>query len=657
MPALPFRQSLAAGLLVVAPLILSLALPGALSAQTVLTVSPQQCLWRAGDDPAWAAPNLDESGWQPYANWKLDPAEPRIWIRCHTDLSALRPVDQPALQITLYAAYQIFADGRLIGTAGNLQSGVFTMDAVRTWPLSGDLSHPVSIALRITFHLASMVPNAPLPPLEIKAAGGQLLSYRRSSLILAGVRRNLIPAICFSIIGIIGIFLLGLFLNDRSRRDLQLLSANCIMLSPIYLNYLGVAALLPYSAKLDFTAWGAPALVANVTRALFFFVLARKRVPWLFWALIGLSIVLYPATIAVPFLPPGQALWLDTLRSHQIAAIAEFAAVLESLAPFAAFRPWSSLGLRMKPLAALCMAWGATMMSFFAVRFTSAHIPGVPDLQARWGNAVADAEAFITLCVLVALLALLFREQQQTAKDRAVLAGEMQAASEIQRMLAPSTIETAPGIQIEVAFFPMREVGGDFYLCRVLPDGRQRILIGDVSGKGAAAAMAAALLLGAAAARDLDSPADLLSHLNRVLCENHLSGFATCLCADVTLNGTVTLANAGHLPPYCDGREIVLDSGLPLGIDSAIEYSLATLTLSTGESLTFLSDGVVEARNKAGELFGFDRTSAISAQSAESVARAALSFGQADDITVLTLKLVSAGTVRVRTGDSGPVAL
>ncbi len=641
MPALPFRQALAAGLLVVAPFILSLALPGALSAQTVLTVSPQQCVWRAGDDPAWAAPNLDETGWQTYANWKLDPAEPRIWIRCHADLSALRPVDQPALQVTLYAAYQIFADGRLTGAAGNLQSGAFTMDAVRTWPLPGDLSHPVSIALRITFHLASMVPNAPLPPLEIKAAGSELLSYRRSSLILAGVRRNLIPAICFSIIGIIGIFLLGLYLNDRSRRDLQLLSGNCIMLSPIYLNYLGVAALLPYPAMLDFAAWGAPALVANVTRALFFFVLARKRVPWFFWALIGLSIVLYPVALAVPLLPPAQALWLDTLRSHQIAAIAEFAAVLESLAPFAAFRPWSSLSLRMKPLAALCMAWGATMMSFFAVRFTSAHIPGIPDLQARWGNTVADAEAFITLCVLVALLALLFREQQQTAKDRAVLAGEMLAASEIQRMLAPAAIDSAPGLKIDVAFRPMREVGGDFYLCRVLSDGRQRILIGDVSGKGAAAAMAATLLLGAAAARDADSPSNLLAHLNRVLRENHLSGFATCLCADVAPDGAVTVANAGHLAPYRAGNEIALNSGLPLGVESDLEYAAITLRLDPGDTLTFLSDGVVEARNKTGELFGFERAAALSTESAQSIVGAASAFGQEDDITVLKLTLVS----------------
>ena len=530
-----------------------------------------------------------------------------------------------------------------IGTAGNPQSGAFTMNVIRNWQFSGDLSHPVTIALRITFHIASLVPTGPLPPLEIDAGSREVLNYRRSSLILAGIQRNLIPAICFSIIGIAGIFLLGLSISDRSRRDLRLLSANCIMVTPLYLNYLGAGALLPYSATVNFLSWGIPAIVSNVTRTLFFFALARRRVPLLFWVLIGLSILLYPAADMVPFLPPAKALWLDSFRSHQLSAVAEFAAIFESFAPFVAFLPWKRLTRQMKPLAVLCMAWGATMMCFFAVRFSGADIPGIPNLQARWGNAVADAEAFMTLSVLVALLALLFREQQQTARERASLAGEMQAASEIQRMLAPAAIDTAPGLKIDVAFHPMREVGGDFYHCRVLFDGRQRVVLGDVSGKGAAAAMAATLLLGAAAARDSDSPAALLAHLNRVLRENNLSGFATCLCTDVMPDGAVTLANAGHLPPYLAGSEIAVESSLPLGLASNTTYPETHFQLPQGVQLTLLSDGVVEARNSEGKLFGFDRTAAVSNGSAEEVARAAQSHGQEDDITVLTVTRVPAG--------------
>lgn len=610
-----------------------------LAAQSLITISPQQCVWRAGDDPAWAAPLLDETGWQTYSAWKINPSEPRIWVRCHVDLSSLRSAERPALQVTLYAAYQIFADGRLMGTTGNLQSGAFNMDAIRSWQLPGDLSHHVTVALRITFHLVSMVPTGPLPPLEINAGSRELLNYRRSSLILTGVRRNLIPAICFSIIGIIGIFLLGLYLNDRGRRDLQLLSANCIMLAPIYLNYLCVAALLPYSAAANLAGWAAPAIVTNITRTLFFFVLARKRVPLLFWALIGLSVILYPVALTVPFLPPAQALWLDTFRSHQIASVAEFAAILESFAPFAAFLPRKRLTQRMKPLAALCMAWGAIMMSFFTVRFTSANIPGLPDLQARWGNAVADAEAFITLCVLVALLALLFHEQQQTAKDRAVLAGEMRSARSVQQVIIPEVIPSVPGFRIESVYKPAGEVGGDFFQILPTPAGGVLIVIGDVSGKGMPAAMTVSLLVGTVRtlAHYTQSPGEILAAMNQRMLARSNGGFTTCLVVQVDFDGTLTAANAGHLAPYINGRELPLENGLPLGLAAGVEYTEASFQLLPSTQLTLITDGVVEARNSAGKLFGFERTAAISIQSAESIAQAAQTYGQEDDITVLTL--------------------
>jgi hypothetical protein len=637
MPALPLRQNPLAGLLVTALVVLLFALPGALAAQTIVTVAPQHCVWRAGDDPSWAAPNLDESGWQPYTGWKLNPSQPHIWVRCHTDLSPLNRLDQPALQVTLYAAYQVFADGLMIGSAGNLQSGAFTMNAVRNWPLAPVAARSTTIALRITRRIASSVPVGTLPPLQILAGDEPLLRDRRDALAFSQIRARFVPSVCFSIIGILGLILLGLWLNDRNRRELLLLSLACLSLTPIYLDYFGAAALLAYSATAYFAVWSVFATVSNVARTLFFFALAGRRVPLLFWMLIGLATVAYSVTLVIPLLSAPQSLWLDALRSGQVARVSAVVAIFECSAPFVAFLPWKGLTFRMKPLAMLCMTWGATMVAFFALRFTGTQIPGIPDLQARWAIPMAYVEAIATLCVVVALLALLSREQQQTARERAVLAGEMQAASEIQRMLAPAAIESAPGLRIDVAFHPMREVGGDFYLGRVLPDGRQRVLLGDVSGKGAAAAMAATLLLGAAAARDTDSPADLLQHLNRVLCENHLGGFATCLCAEIAPDSTVVLANAGHLPPYREGREIPLEPSLPLGIASDTHYVETTLALAPGDSLTFLSDGVVEARNKSGELFGFDRAAALSSDSAQNIAGAAQRFGQEDDITVLTL--------------------
>jgi serine phosphatase RsbU (regulator of sigma subunit) len=292
------------------------------------------------------------------------------------------------------------------------------------------------------------------------------------------------------------------------------------------------------------------------------------------------------------------------------------------------------------------MTWAAVDITWFAVGFTNIGIfPDIANQLARWTVMLLELRGIVTVFVVAALMGLLFREQRQVTLERAVLASEMHAASEIQRMLAPATIATAPGLNIEVAFHPMREVGGDFYLCRVLPDGRQRILVGDVSGKGAAAAMAAAVLLGAAAARDSDSPSNLLASLNRVFRENHLTGFATCLCADLAVTGEVLVANAGHLPPYSRGEELKIASGLPLGVAADASYAETALTLEADDRLTFLSDGVVEARNGAGELFGFDRAARISTEPAEEVARAAQTFGQEDDITVLTLKFAPAAVL------------
>lgn len=289
-------------------------------------------------------------------------------------------------------------------------------------------------------------------------------------------------------------------------------------------------------------------------------------------------------------------------------------------------------------MAALGMVYGAHEIVWFSIEITGDPKLGLPNLFAYWERGLLEIGAFLTACVLVGLLALLFREQRLVTEERALLAGEMQAASEIQHMLAPAKLDTAPELKIDVAFHPMRDVGGDFYLCRALPDGSQRVLVGDVSGKGAAAAMAATLLLGAAEGRDGDSPGALLQHLNRVLRLTQIGGFATCLCADIAADGTVTIANAGHLAPYCQSQEIAVAPGLPLGVANSGEniYDESRFELLPGATLTFLSDGVAEARNSSGQLFGFDRAAAISARPAGEIARAAQAFGQQDDITVLT---------------------
>jgi len=230
------------------------------------------------------------------------------------------------------------------------------------------------------------------------------------------------------------------------------------------------------------------------------------------------------------------------------------------------------------------------------------------------------------------------------SREQARSAAELAAAREIQRRLVPATLPAVEGYRIESAYLPAQEVGGDFYQVLEQKDGTHLIVVGDVSGKGLKAAMTGTLAIGAVRSLAADGlgPAELLTRLNRQLAQEPDGGFITCACLRVSLNGRVVIANAGHPAPYRNGAEIDLDGDLPLGIVEDVTYKETEFTLETGQTLTLLSDGVVEARSASGELFGFERTRGISGESAQKIAATAQQFGQEDDITVLTVRRAEA---------------
>ena len=135
-------------------------------------------------------------------------------------------------------------------------------------------------------------------------------------------------------------------------------------------------------------------------------------------------------------------------------------------------------------------------------------------------------------------------------------------------------------------------------------------------------------------------PAAILAGLNRRLLGRTQGGFATCLILRVDADGHAAMAKAGHLPPYRNGKEWELPPSLPLGLSSYAEYDAIRLYLEEAETLTILTDGVLEARNEKGELYGFERLAGLmhGRPTAEQVAEAACSFGQEDDITVLSVR-------------------
>jgi len=104
----------------------------------------------------------------------------------------------------------------------------------------------------------------------------------------------------------------------------------------------------------------------------------------------------------------------------------------------------------------------------------------------------------------------------------------------------------------------------------------------------------------------------------------------------------VSIANAGHLSPYLDGKEIELPGELPLGVKAHARYGITRFILPQGSRLTFYSDGVVEAQNAKGELLGFERGRELSTQPAAAIVEAARQFGQSDDITVVTIQRAAA---------------
>jgi serine phosphatase RsbU (regulator of sigma subunit) len=258
-----------------------------------------------------------------------------------------------------------------------------------------------------------------------------------------------------------------------------------------------------------------------------------------------------------------------------------------------------------------------------------------------------NVQMLMNMFLLIAILYSAWRYSVEHSQRQNALEQEMRNARAVQQVLIPDEIPSLPGFKIESVYKPAGEVGGDFF--QILPiEDAILVVIGDVSGKGMPAAMTVSLLVGTirTLADYTQSPGEILAAMNQRMLARSRGGFTTCLVVRIDADGFLTAANAGHIAPYRNGEEVLIENGFPLGLVSDTTYAETKFQLDPEDSLTFLSDGVVEARNEAGELFGFERTGSISREPAESIARAAQIFGQEDDITVLTLKLSPAAVLQ-----------
>jgi len=450
--------------------------------------------------------------------------------------------------------------------------------------------------------------------------------------------RENVPAYSgYLLIGASGLFLLGLFLYDRSQKAAFWLGIYCCCICLPRLNVmLSYLFLEDYRSLFQAVIFGL-AMFESWALVRVCFALAQRRTPAVYWIVFAAWVFVCVGSVLPVFLPARLALPLSLFVQVTAFKPNWCIWVLACTAPFVAFWPWTQLRGRLRIVAGICAVW-ALIEGWFQLQ-------QVVFDRNTWTGPVQDWMSLAVGAMVIALFGYIFHQQRITADERAEMRGELSAARQVQHLLIPGKTCSATGVTVNAAFLPAHEVGGDFYLCRALPSGAQRVLLGDVSGKGVAAALTSALLLGAADRCDDLRPPEVLKELNAALRNSGISGFTTCLCADLMLGGVLLVANAGQLPPYRNGREIEISTGLPLGIDAAAEYAGSSLQLAPGDTLTFLSDGVVEARNATGELFGFERTREISSRPAQQIANAAVEFGQQDDITVLTLSLAASAVV------------
>jgi serine phosphatase RsbU (regulator of sigma subunit) len=255
-----------------------------------------------------------------------------------------------------------------------------------------------------------------------------------------------------------------------------------------------------------------------------------------------------------------------------------------------------------------------------------------------------NASTVANTLMLVSIVYVAWRHSVEQSRRQSSLEQEFRSAQELQQLIIPEKLPALPGYAVTSAYRPAQEVGGDFFQLVALPNDAAMLVIGDVSGKGLGAAMAVALIVGAlrSTVEVTDDPAAVLAALNRRLHGRLRGGFATCLVMHLNAQGKCLIANGGHLPPFLNGQEVPLPPALPLGLVENAEFESIELQMAAGDQLTLYTDGLLEARNPAGELFGFQRIADFLARprDAQEIAEAAQQFGQEDDITVLSLTVV-----------------
>lgn len=606
-----------------------------------------------GDDPdgklGWAGTAFDDSQW---ALLRLD----RPWsVQGYTGYGGfawyrfrvLLPSQAQHLAILIpqfNCSYEIFADGKLVGRFGGLPPDArYVIGHDLIFPLPADVlssSRSVSIAIRAwnlgwLARLGGGFDDAPvigeidaLQSLKTQNDWSRFWSLTSGNALML---MNLVAAFT-------GFFLFCMRPGDRE-----------YLWFGLYELLTGIQHLTTDWVMFYSTSWKAAWLLDDVLATaswlfflIFVFRILNGRRNWLFWAAVG-TVVVTMAGTAVSF---TELISYSQWRIIALISLVPYFVCILSLLYQRTRQGVPDAQLMFAPVAVCYISWFA----IFLLGQLYAHGQTWVARDFGWLFELSgwpfpfSFQDVADMLMLLAVLAVLPLRFARSRRDEERLASELESARGVQQVLVPSEQPRIPGFRIESIYKPAGQVGGDFFQILPLANGSTLIAIGDVSGKGMPAALTVALLVGTlrTLAHYTESPAEILSAMNQRMLSRSRGGFTTCLVLRIDNGEKIVVANAGHIAPLVNGKELATENGLPLGLSAGTSHPEIKFHFSSGEQLTLLTDGVLEARGRDGELFGFERTAALSTASADHIAEVAQNFGQEDDITVLTVSRAEA---------------
>ncbi len=619
--------------------------------------------FQAGDDPQWADPKFDDSNWttvaisQPLVSQGIDAYSGYAWYRLR-----LRPEDLAQFgTLTAHAPLSLFVESDSVGQLAVYVNGVeagwttgMTDRQVeyQSPPIAVPLAHanadePMVIAIRSWAGHGVTIRRGLVDAVELgsRDAIAERQATARAQQWDERATSALVVTFLFLCVAGLGA---ALYLAQREHTEYLWLALLCVAVAlegagdavyglgamplvvyrsfSLVMGRVFMAVTLEFVLRFTASKWGKPIRVVQIA-LLLLPIVSFVRLDEVFDVLSIAAQVVFCALICVMLFQSWRRGRGDAGVMLPPAFLAATADSADTILDYAASKHW-------------------VPAQFASHRF---HLGPV-----AFGTSTISYTVFLGSLVAVILYRFI-----RVSQDEERANAEISAARSVQALLIPTQLPKNKNFVLESAYLPVNGVGGDFFQVLPLKDDSLLLVVGDVSGKGLQAAMNSSTLVGALRNELSHDPATVLDHLNRVLlgavaAPGAVPGldsapcFATCLCARIYPDASVTIANAGHLSPYREGRELELPPGLPLGVIAESSYEQATFQLEHRDRLVFVSDGVVEATNAEGELFGFERTQQVSRESARYIAQTAKHFGQTDDITVVSLYVASVRAPRKR---------